>query len=218
MRLDDMRDWVRRRVHDSGAQPRYSDRELNTALNVGAQQVQAEVRRVAPSAFTRTYYRNVETGKTRYQLPRGFLQLKRVWVKYDTDYIPADPASAHQIEDQTDLANQGGVYFHVTGGEVEIFPEPTADVEDGFKMKYVPALAMADDDDDLEDMGLLAPLHIAVVLWGAKLILPEDAEDVGTIDAEIGKIMSQVPSLYAGVEAGGIEMLYPQGIGKELAG
>lgn len=202
MRHADMISWVRRRVHDSGTQQRFTDAEITSALNVGAQQVQASIQKVAPDAFEREYRTNILQAEPAYQQPRGYLRPKTMLLDltgggaYEAVYAPISWFRTPRGTQQ--MADRGGYFFGVSGGVIRLFPIPDRDVEDGLQLWYVPSLEMSDPDDDLEAMGLLAPFHIAVVLWAVKLLLPEDGEGQGEVDAEIGKIMAQVPDLYGG--------------------
>jgi hypothetical protein len=197
-----MRFWVRRRMHDESKQIIQDEGFLTSALNVAAGLVQAEVQKVAPDAFRRHYFRNLESLKYRYQLPRGFLRMKQVFI----NSVAADPGTERSIE----LGNYGDdPRYNVTGGEVVISPMPETAVEDGLHLLYVPALEMAEDDDDLQDMGLVVTLHMAVVLWAVKLLLPEGGEDNREIDAELNMLMARIPELYG---AGVVEPLEVEGL------
>lgn len=203
MRHADMRAWVRRRLHDVGSQARFENADITSALNVGAQQVQAVIEGVAPDAFEREYRTNILQGEPGYQQPRGFLRAKTMLLDLtnsgsftEADHIPVSWVRTPKGTQR--LAERGGYYYAVSGGVIRLFPVPDRDVEDGLDLWYVPSLEMSEDDDDLETMGLLAPFHIAVVLWAVKLLLPEDGEPQADIDAEIGKIMARVPDLYGG--------------------
>lgn len=222
MRLIEEIAWVRRRLLDTGAKQRFSDGDITSALNVGAQLVQVEIQKVAPDAFRRVYLRNSTANIYRYQVPRGLLRINKAFVRY-TDgaaFLAMSLTTQGMIEDPASYLNDGsqtGVFYAVAGGELLVFPTPTTAVEDAIKLLYVPALSMSTKDDDLEDMGLAVTLHMAVVLWAVKLLKPEDAEDIKSVDAEIVKIMDQVPTLYGGSGmAGGPEMLMPEGMGLEL--
>jgi hypothetical protein len=202
MRYADMEAWVRRRLVDSGTQPRFDSADIRTALNVGAQQVQAVVEEVAPDAFEREYRTNVLTNEPAYQLPRGFLRPKTVLLDMTGEGVleaTHKPISWFRTPKGTNYMDQyGGYHYGISGGVLRVFPVPDRDVEDGLQLWYAPSLEMAEDDDDLEAQGLVAPLHIAVVLWGVKLLMPEDGEPQDAIDAEIGKIQARIPSLYGG--------------------
>lgn len=202
MRYADMEAWVRRRLGDQGAQPRFARSEIRTALNVGAQQVQAVIEEVAPDAFEREYRTNVLSAEPAYQIPRGFLRPKTVLLDMTgSGVVEAEhkPISWFRTPKGTNYMDQrGGYHYGISGGVLRVFPIPDRDVEDGLRLWYAPALEMAEDDDDLETFGLLAPLHIAVVLWGVKLLIPEDGEQQGEIEAEIGKIQARIPGLYGG--------------------
>jgi hypothetical protein len=202
MRLADMRSWVRRRLHDDGEQKRFTNGEIDTALNVGAQQVQAAIEAVNPDAFEREYRTNVLASEPAYQLPRGFLRSKSLLLDLTGDGATEAwhrPISWFRTPKGTNyMDQQGGYHYGYAGGVLRVFPVPDSDVEDGIQLWYVPSLEMSEDDDDLEALGLVAPLHVAVVLWGVKLLLPEDGESQGDIDAEIGKIMARVPDIYGG--------------------
>ena len=224
MNLIQMRRWARRRLLDTGAQQRFNDADIDSALNVGAQQVQAEIDRVNKNAFRRIVLRDLEADTYRYQNPRGLLRYVSVQCKYPTftKYVKADPTTEDEIENpdselRRSYPNAGGVFFAVSGGELILFPTPTAAVEDGLRLRYIPVLGMSQDDDDLDDLGLLQPFHIAVILWGVKLLLPEDGEDSKGVDAEIMKVMDRVPDYYGGTgQQGSQEFIRVQGIGKEL--
>lgn len=220
MRTADMSAWVRRRLLDTGAVPRFTGDDILSAINVGAWQVQARIMEVNPNAFRRVTLRNLIANTYRYQNVRGTLQYRQVYVLYSgaTDYVKASITTEVMIEDPASkLASEAGVHYAVGGGELLIYPTPTVSVSDGIKTVEVPAIEVDADDDDLENSGLLAPFHIAVVLWAVKLLKPEDAEDLKGIDLEIEKIMSKVPALYGGTgQAGGPEFLSAENMGMEL--
>jgi len=224
MKRSNMRSIVRRRLLDEGARQRFSDGDINTMLNVGAQQVQGAIDQINKNAFRKTELRNLVADEYRYAKPRGILRLKKFYLDYDGDgtYVAAKPTTEEMIEDPvkvTQLRDQGGSYFVFSGGEFLIFPTPAEDATDGIKIVTVPVLAMDDDDDDLEDMGLVESLHMAVVLWAVKLLLPEDSEDTKMVEAEIAKIMEVAVPVYAGAGiTGALEYVSVVGIGGELGG
>lgn len=217
-----MRVWVRRRLHDEGADPRYSESDIDSALVVGAQQVQAAIEEINPEAFEREYRANLQIGKSAYQLPRGYLRTKTLLLdlngdgNYETEVDKTRMWRIRKPSGRLALAQQGGVYYAVSGGVLNLSYQPTAEVEDGLQLWYVPSLEMADDDDDLEASGLYAPFHIAVILWGVKLLMPEESESQRDIDAEITKVMDRAATLYAGADDAD-EQLEVEGIGLELA-
>jgi hypothetical protein len=191
------------------------DSLIDSALNVGAWMVQKAVMKVAPDVFRAHYWRNLEAGKYRYQKPRGMVRAKQVFVTYANNggAVEALPGMESSIE----LGRYGDeLHYVVTGGEIVLSMVPTVSVEDGLHILYVPTLGMADDDDDLDEDGLVTPLHMAVVLWAVKLLMPEGGEDNAKIDAEILSVLADIPTLYGHSDAGA--ELQIEGLGKELAG
>lgn len=215
MRLADMRFWTQKRLIDEEAQVFPDPGHITSALNVGAWQVQKRVMRVAPDVFRKHYYRNLEASRYRYQQPRGFIRPKQLFVKYRSTggWVEALPGAENLIET--------GYYgselrYAVTGGEIVLSIIPDVAVEDGFHLLYVPSLGMAEDDDDLQDDGLSEPLHMAVVLWAVKLLLPEGGEDNTKIDAEIVSLLDDIPTLYGSLDSG--IPIAVEGLGLELSG
>lgn len=207
MKLSIMRTWARHRLFDEEKVVFKDDSFVDSALNVGAWQVQKRVLRVAPDVFRKHYWRNLEAGKYRYQAPRGIIRVKQLFV----NGVEASPGSENAIE--TGYYGDDLYYVH-TGGEVVISRNPETTVEDGFHLLYVPSLAMAEDDDDLQDDGLVEPLHMAVVLWAVKLLQPEGGEDNKAIDAEIMSLLDDIPQLYGTNDAG--TPMRVEGLGLEL--
>jgi hypothetical protein len=185
-----MQTWVRRRMFDEEKKIISDDGFITSALVVAAGLVQAEVKRVAPDVFRRHYFRNLEQDKYRYQLPRGFIRMKQVFI----NGVPADPGTERSIE----LGRYVDARYVVTGGEIVITPKPTTPVEDGLHLLYVPALELSEPDDDMQDQGLVEPLHMAVILRAVKLLQPEGGESNKEIDAEISMLEARIPELYSG--------------------
>lgn len=208
MRLADMRSWVRRRLFDVEGIVFTDDGLIDSALNVGAQQVQKAVMKVDPDAFRVHEYRNVVSGKYRYQKPRGMIRVKQLFVN-DVEYTPGMERSI-----ETGFYSDYSGHYVVTGGEIVITPCPDASVEDGFHLLYVPTLGMSDDDDDLDDDGLVTPLHMAVVLWAVKLLQPEGGEDTTRVDAEIIALQAEIPTYYG--DSGSGAPFEVSGLGLEL--
>jgi hypothetical protein len=236
-----MHEWVRHRLHDNGAKQRFSDGIITSALNLGAQEVQARVQAVDPDAFFRTYQRNIQADDYRYQAPRGLLRVRNLWLKYDASatFTEANIGKRSEIDNpNSDLNLSGsGYWFDVTGGEVAIWPTPTQDVLDGFKLDYVPSLGFVGLDDDLggtgynddgattggdqdlADYGLVEPLHKGVWLWAVHTLLPNEGDSEGQklVEYEFEKVMKTVPTYYAGHGlAGGVEFFRVEGTGLEL--
>ena len=218
MRRADMRDLARRRLMDDASEL-YTDSQIDTGLNLCAGFVQREVQKVDPDAFRRKYTRNLVNGTNRYQAPRGFLKHK---------YLVLDGTRASAIPEEWIIFqgdNRIAYYlsavdagFAITGGEYVVWPTPTADVEDGFELHYVPVLAMAEDNDDLQDYGLVEPLHTAVWLWAVKLLKPESGEKDPELDNEIRAILADIGTYYPAAPAS-VEPAHAvqvEGIGKEL--
>jgi hypothetical protein len=225
-----MHEWVRHRLHDESAAPRQSDGFISSALNLGAQQVQAAVQKVDPDAFSRTYLRNLQADDNRYQMPRGLLRVKDLYLKYSSTagWLQADRTMAREIDNPLSDLNQNGSgdgtpQFAMTGGEVVIWTTPDVDVENGFKLLYVPSLgfgSLADEPDvDLSDYGLVEPLHFAIVLWAVHALLPGDGDSEAQklVEYEYNKYVAKIPDLYGGSGiAGGTEDFRVEGIGLEL--
>lgn len=209
MRLADCIWWTRKRLLDEERIVFPEDGRIVTALNVGAQLVQRAVMRGAPDAFRKRYARNLESGIYRYQLPRGFIREKQVFV----NGFEASPGMEAWIE----TGRYGSeLRYCITGGELVISPVPGKSVEDGLVILYVPALGMAEPDDDLQDLGLVEPLHFAVVLYAVKLLQPAGGESNKDIDAELGLLLADVPTYYPTQGIG--QPLEVEGLGLELSG
>jgi hypothetical protein len=225
-----MHEWVRGRLHDNGVKQRFSDGLISSALTLGAQQVQSYVQKVNPDAFRRNYQRNLQADDYRYQHPRGMLRVKRLYLKYTASsaWVPADVNTERDIEDPaSDLNTQGSgdgtPQFTVTGGEIAIWPTPDADVENGFKLLYVPSLGFGSieegADEDLADFGLVEPLHKGVWLWAVHTLLPNDGDQEAQklVEYEFNKVIQSVPVYYGGNGmAGGVEFFRVEDTGKEL--
>lgn len=219
MKLYQMRNWTRRRLHDEGEDKRFANDDIDSALNVGAQQVQAYIEDIDPDAFDREYRTNLVQDETAYQLPRGFLRPKTLLVdwKGTDNFQEITPTSVSRLRSPKWAALFSDTYYYaISGGVFRLKNTPAEDVEDGIQFWYVPSLEMADDDDDLEASGLFAPFHMAVILWAVKLLSPEEGEEIATLDAEIGKIMARAKSVYGG-ELHGPEEVLVEGIGKEYS-
>jgi hypothetical protein len=213
-----MRAWARQRLFDDQSE-QFSDPRIDSALNVGAQQVQRAVQLVDPDAFSRLYTRNLLTDTYRYQVPRGFLRHKNLILNgVPAVAIPEQWITLQDVDQRVGFYLQGvDSGFAISGGEYRIYPTPTADLEDGFKLWYVPTLAMNEDSDDLGDYGLVEPLHMAVVLWAVKLLMPESGEKAGDLDGEIRLLMSDIGTYYPASPAsvGPGHQIEVEGLGKE---
>ena len=201
MRLADQIDWVRHRLLDTEKVDFPDDGRIISALNVGAWQVQKSVMKVAPDVFRRHTFRNLEVDKYRYRLPRGHIRMKQVFVNYGHGggEIEALPGMEMLIE----RGRYGSELRYVTtGGELVISVKPDVSVEDGIHLLEVPMLSMAAEDDDLEDQGLSASLHMGVVLWAVKLLTPEGGEANKDLDAEIISVLADIPTCYGMAGAG----------------
>jgi len=185
----DMLFWQRQRLHDSEKRTFPDDGHLTSALNVAAYQVQAKVMRVAPDVFRKHWFRDLLPNVYRYQLPRGFIRPKLVML----NGVMADPGTERGIE--TGLYGSDP-FFNITGGEIVISPKPETTVDNGLHVLYVPVLSLSGATDDLQDQGLVEPLHMAVVLWAVKLLMPEGGEENEKIDAEILSLTNQIPEFY----------------------
>jgi len=193
MRLADQIDWARHRLLDTEKVVFPDNGRIISALNVGAWQVQKAVMKVAPDKFRRHTFRNLEVGKYRYQLPRGHVRMKQVFVNYGGGEIEATPGMEMLIERGT-YGND--LHYVTTGGECVLSMKPDKSVEDGLHFLEVPVISMADDDDDLEDQGLSSALHMAVVLWAVKLLKPEGGEENKDLDAEILSVLGDISTCY----------------------
>jgi hypothetical protein len=219
MRLSQMRTWTRRRLHDEGTDQRFDNDAIDSALNVGAQQVQTYIEDINPGAFEREYRTNLLINTTAYQLPRGFLRHKTLLIDWSGtgNYLEVTPTSIGRIRTPRLAQYLSDTYYYaISGGVLRLKDTPSADVEDGFQLWYVPSLEMSDEDDDLEASGLFAPFHMAVILWAVKLLSPEEGEPTAELDAEIGKIMGRAKTVYGG-DFNGPEELLVEGIGKEYS-
>jgi hypothetical protein len=234
-----MHEWVRYRLHDTGTSQRHSPAMITSALNLGAQKVQLLVQKADPDAFRRNYQRNLQADDYRYQMPRGLLRAKDLYLKYSASsaWVRAERAMERDIEDPISDLNQQGSgdgtpQFTITGGEVVIWPTPDADVENGLKLLYVPSLGYTNleeevegalnttgADEDLSDYGLVEPFHKAVWLWAVHTLLPNegDSEAQKLVEYEFKKVVEDIPGVYGGTGlAGGIEEFRVERIGLEL--
>lgn len=220
MRFADMDEWVTRRMLDVDDQDT-TPASRKSALNVAAQLVQKRVQQVDPDAFRRIYTRNLQVNENRYQLPRGVLRAKRVAIGGTRAIaVPEDWILFPDREEQGFMAQLGAPGYAIAGNELIVSPTPTADVEDGLVLKYVPALAMDAADDDLQDVGLVEPLHIGVVLWAVKLLKPETGERDPALDDEINSVLSDIGTYYPlhQPSAEPVSAFRAVGLGKELGG
>lgn len=200
MMLRDMRPWVFRRIMDP-QQQRFSQAEVDSAINQASLLVQKEVMRVSPDAFRRIYTRNLVSGVYRYPVPVGLLRTKMLMLDYSGSgtFSRAGTSPEDMIETgEWAEINEPDPKFCVVGGEVVIWPTPSRAVTGGMKLYYAPCLAFSDDDYDPEVDGLVQPLHIGIVLYAAKMLMPEDGEDTKTITEELREILSNVGDYYSG--------------------
>lgn len=200
MQLGEMRTWVFRRLMDPQRQ-RFSAAEVDSAITQAALQVQKEVMRSSPDVFRRIYERSLEANKYRYRVPVGLLRTKMLLLDYagSGTFTRAELSPEDMIE-TGEWADNGETNpkFCITGGEIVIWPTPTKSVANGLKLYYAPSIGFSDDTDDPETFGLVQPLHIGIVLYAAKMLLPEDGEDVKQIDAELSQIFANIGDYYSG--------------------
>ena len=215
MMLRDMRPWVFRRIMDPQRQ-RFSQAEVDSAINEASMLVQKEVMKASPDVFRRIYTRDLVANVYRYHVPVGLLRTKLLMLKYASasDYTKAEVSSEESIENKEwDNWGEETPKFCIVGGEIVIWPTPNVSVADGLKLHYAPCLVFSDDDYDPETDGLVQPLHLGIVLYAAKLLMPEDGEDVKTINAELGEIFSNIGSYYSGGSPASAPIsISPQGI------
>lgn len=219
MKLSDMDEWVTGRLLDDQSEDFTAARRLS-ALNVAAQLVQKEVQKVDPDAFRRIYTANLEINERRYQYPRGFLKLKLLVLNgVKAEAVPEEWIFMQGSREWANLLRSVEAGYALAGGELVIYPTPTANVEDGIELLYVPALALAEPDDDLSEFGLVEPLHMAVVLWAVKLLKPETGERDKDIDAEIREILTDIGTYYPLSPAGPgpAHALRFEGLGKQVS-
>ena len=216
-----MDEWVKDRLLDDNEQE-FSSTRRRRALNVAAMLVQRKVQTIDPDAFRRIYTRNLLVDESRYQLPRGFLRMKLVQIDGAKGVaVPEEWIAEADINPQYQQFLSGvDAAYALAGGEIEIYPTPTADVEDGLSFRYVPALQMSDDDDDLGDFGLVEPLHMAVVLWAVRLLKPETGEGVQELDAEIKTLLDDIGVYYPRdqVTTAPAHSIRLEGLGKQVVG
>jgi hypothetical protein len=203
-----MRAILRDRLQDDeqgvdGSESRKTNAQLNSYLNQAALRVWAAVRQVDSRAFHAQALRPISAGVDMYRRPRGLVKLKSLWAKYDTSgFVRLDPTSEQMIDDEQ--IDEGRAVFANAGPFVRLWPVPTQAFDPGLEFRYLPSLSLGGDEDpdddriDLEDQGLVEPLHILVPLWAYKLVAPAEGESVRDVDAEIQQLQSEISLYYMG--------------------
>lgn len=208
-----MRDSLRRRLQEETAD-RWQDIDLNQCLNLGLVELQKEILKVDPEAFSFVDRADVVADQEFYEFPAGTWYEREIRLLSTTSPLRYGPAlrrvSFPERADPTALSGASVVYARFDRSRFVLSPVPSVSVVNGMEIVWVPTLTMALDTT-------VPPVHL-----GLHLAVVEFAEVIATADVgdtneetikDLARIVNSIPQYYL-VSAGTPSRLVIEGIDK----
>jgi hypothetical protein len=196
-----MRALLRRQVQEPTTGGEWTDAELNDALNSALVAFESEIIKAAPGAFIDYHKADLIANERWYDIPNMAWRVDRVFrLSTSGDYVPI----AHEKNSILDDV-EGGLRdaldhacYSVDGRFVRLYPEPTANLTDGLRMRIIPLLAM---DLDTDTPGIHQGLHPGIPLLAKLLLLEETGEPANqTLERLKFLFWDRIPDLYASLD------------------
>jgi hypothetical protein len=187
-----MRSKLRRRLQED-VPDRWTDVQLNEALNLGLVELQKEVMKVDPEAFCFVDRADIVAGQEWYKWPAGTWYERELRILSGTTYTPIRRIAFTERGDNSILAASGPSYASFDRSRFVLCPIPTVSVVNGMEIVWVPTLTMALDTT-------VPPVHL-----GLHLAIVEFAEVIATADVgdtneetvkDLARIINSIPQYY----------------------
>jgi hypothetical protein len=191
-----MRAALRRRLQETDPD-RWQDSDLNTALNLGLVELQKEILKVDPEAFSYVDRADVVANQEFYEFAAGTWYEREVRLLTSTSptvtYTPMRRIAFPERADPSVLAGAKAVYARFDRSRFVICPIPSASVVNGLEIVWVPTLTMALDST-------VPPVHL-----GLHLAVVEFAEVIATADVgdtnedtlkDLARMINSIPQYY----------------------
>jgi hypothetical protein len=209
-----MRGALRRRLQEDVAD-RWSDADLNLALNHGLIELEKEILKVDPEAFSYIDRADIVANQEYYEWPDG------IWYERELRYLNSSPAlpltytSMRRINfnERADGAHTDAsvtCYARFDRERFVLAPVPTASIVNGLEIVYVPSLSMAQDTDHPP---VHLGLHLAVVLFAEIISLADVGDGSDETIKDLARMINSIPQYYL-VSAGTPARLVIEGIFK----
>jgi hypothetical protein len=207
-----MRDKLRRRLQET-TPDRWQNVDLDTCLNLGLVELQKEIMKVDPEAFTYVDRADIVAGQEFYEFPAGIWYERELRLLTSTSpvtYTPMRRIAFTERADPSSLAADTPLYARFDRGRFVLCPIPATSVVNGLEIVWVPTLTMA-LDTTVPPVHL--GLHLAVVEF-AEVIANADVGDTSEETLkDLARMINSIPQYYL-VSAGTPGRLVVEGISK----
>jgi hypothetical protein len=191
-----MRLSLRRRLQETDPD-RWQDTDLDQCLNLGLVELQKEILKVDPEAFSFVDRMDLVAGQEFYEFPAGTWYEREIRLQATGSPLTYGPPLRRvaflERTDPSVLAGSSAVYARFDRSRFVISPIPSASVVSGAEMVWVPTLTMALDTS-------VPPVHL-----GLHLAVVEFAEVIATADVgdtteetlkDLARIINSIPQYY----------------------
>lgn len=185
-----MRTRLRRRFLED-TEDRYSDTVLNDLLNLGLIEMQKEIMKVDPEAFSKTSRASIVADQELYAFPSGIWYERELRILTDGEYERIDRVNMQDRRDVTTGSTQR--YFRYDRSYFGLSPIPETAVTNGLELVWVHTLAMSADGDE---PAIHPGLHMGIVYFAEILGAPEAGDQVEGTLKELARVLSGIPQYY----------------------
>lgn len=186
-----LRTRLARRFLEDGGADRYPTATLNELLTLGQIEMQKEIMKVDPEAFSKTSRASIVANQELYAFPTGIWYERELRILTDGEYERIDRVNMQDRRDVTTGSTQR--YYRYDRNYFGLSPIPESAVTNGLEIVWVYTLAMgADGEQPLIHPGL----HMGIVYFAEILGAPEAGDQVEGTLKELARVLAGIPQYY----------------------
>jgi hypothetical protein len=186
-----MRTKLRRRLQEETAD-RWQDTDLNTILNLALVEMEKEVMKVDPEAFSYIDRADIVKDQEFYEFPAGCWYEREIRILgSDGKYTRMERINFAERADRT--TGDDAVYARFSRQYFVLSPIPNAAKVNGLEAVWVPTLTMAEDTDvPVLHLGL----HEGVVMFGEVIANGDTGDSSEDTLKELARVINSIPQYY----------------------
>jgi hypothetical protein len=186
-----MKTKLRRRLQETTADL-WSDQDIEEILNLALIEMQKEVMKVDPEAFSAIDRADQVVNQEFYQFPAGLWFEREVRLLGDDGtYKTITRVAFAERADRT--TGEDVVYARFDRGNFVLSPIPSVSKINGIELVWVPTLAMATDAD-------VPPIHLGlhggIVLFGELIANGDTGDSSDDTLKELARVINSIPQYY----------------------
>lgn len=187
-----MRLSLRRRLQED-TPDRWQDADLDQDLNLGLVELQKEILKVDPEAFSYVDRADIVAGQEFYEFPAGTWYEREVRLLSGSIYTRMTRIAFNERGDNAIINSATPAYARFDRSRFVICPIPAASVVNGLEIVWTPTLTMA-ADTSVPPVHL--GLHLAVVEFAEVIATGEVGDTSEETLKDLARMINSIPQYY----------------------